>query len=202
MKKLKQIILTSLSFLCAIKAPAILAEASEGNVSELTIAAAELGVSSEELENLDELIVEAIDQLPPVELGETVSAKVSENLIVESSLTTLPHRALGSFSGTLLFKNVWGGTVITLNAYGEFDFSNGKVSPYRGYGAGHSLSHTINIGRATYYYEGGSSASITMPFSGGIKVGIGDVGIDLNTFNVTSKITCKANRSCTSTWYY
>ena len=67
-EKIKQIILASLSFLCVLRAPAILAEASDGNVSELAIASEDLGVSVGELENLDELILEAIEQLPQVEV--------------------------------------------------------------------------------------------------------------------------------------
>lgn len=200
MKKVTQIVLSSLAVLFVLKSPAILVEASNGNVSKLEATAEKLNVSVEELENLDELILEAIEQLPTVEMGETVSVKISENLIAESSLMNSPYRFIGSTNHSLEFKNIWGGTVIKLTAYGEFDFGNGTVQAYRGYGTSHALAHTVNIGSATYS-GGGSSATISMPFSGAIKLGVGDIGMDLNTFNVTSKITCKSNQTCTGTWY-
>ncbi len=104
--------------------------------------AEELNITVDEAENLEQNLDKVVAQLPDLEVGESVTVPVSENLVLEAetfdegqTLNQLNRATYDrTITSTLKLKNIFGGTVVTLKAVGVFRTNGSTSKPIDAYG--------------------------------------------------------------------
>lgn len=115
-----------------------------------------LGISLNEAENLEENLDKAVAQLPDLEVGDSVTVPVSENLVLEAEthddgqtmnpLTKATYDR--TITSTLKLKNILGGTVVTLNSVGVFRTNGSTSKPIDAYGTHSAMVWNVTAKKA------------------------------------------------------
>ena len=167
----------------------------------------ELGISLSEAENLEENLDKAVAQLPDLEVGESVTVPVSENLVLEAETfdngQTHNPSAKATYdrtiTSTLKLKNIFGGTVVTLKAVGVFRTNGSTSKPIDAYGTHSALVWNVTTKKAV---KGSSAynAYVRNTFSGKFNIGIDPVNMTIQSFTYTCTTYCNAKGVYSASW--
>lgn len=183
---------------------------SELNDTELKQVASEISVSTDELENLDENLELAMNNLENTKLNSmsrscNVQVPVSENLYLEMTLEQADTFSLlratynRTVSSTLSLKNILGKTVVTLKGVGVFQTNGSTARPIDAYGSYSGFlwslsSKTASKGSTAY------NAYVRVAFKGSLNIGVSSVNVTIQSFNKSTTIYCNALGKYAASW--
>jgi len=210
-KIMKCIFVTALLFTTILIGGANGVYASEmPNQDKVDEIAEEYSITIEEIENLEENLDKALEELPTeIEIGETFEIPVSENLVLEISTKDngLPivandlQRATyrRTITSTLSLKNVLGWTVVSLNSVGVFSTDGTKSTPVDAYGTYSSTVWNVSTKKSV---KGGATynAYVRNSFSGKFNIGIDAISMTIQSFSYSCTIYCNAKGTYSSSW--
>ena len=178
------------------------------SIAEVQALMEEYDVTKHEAENIVDNMESAIEQLPELELGETVVLPVSENLILEATLEDngipiVSPLARSTYSrtvtSTLQLKNIVGATIVTLRGVGVFTTNGSTSRPTDAYGSHSALvwnvTNTSSSRGATAY-----NANVRVSFSGQFNIGVAPVSMTVQSFSKSVTIYCNAVGATSATW--
>lgn len=205
--------ITSLALVCMlILGHAASVSAAENNNSDVPtvtpeIVAEELGISLNEAENLEQNLNKAVVQLPNLEVGDSATVPVSENLVLEAEthddgqimnpLTKATNDR--TITATLKLKNIFGGTVVTLTAVGVFRTNGSTSKPIDAYGTHSAIVWNVTAKKAV---KGSSAynAYVRNTFTGKFNIGIDPVNMTVQSFTYTCTTYCNAKGVYSASW--
>lgn len=205
--------ITSLALVCMLilghVASVSAAENNNSDVPTVTpeIVAEELGISLNEAENLEQNLNKAVAQLPDLEVGDSATVPVSENLVLEAEthddgqvMNPLAKATYDrTITSTLKLKNIFGGTVVTLKAVGVFRTNGSTSKPIDAYGTHSAIVWNVTTKKAV---KGSSAynAYVRNTFTGKFNIGIDPVNMTVQSFTYTCTTYCNAKGVYSASW--
>lgn len=165
-------------------------------------------ITEEEVMNLDENVNVALEKQGMIKNSfegnlEKKVIPVSENLQLELSIQKDDALTKGVRQGTVTsnarIKNALGMTLITLTSVGVFQYNGSTCVPIDAYGSYvanfWNVTNTgTSLGRKAYTTWARNS------FSGKVGIGIDQISVTLQSFNMSCKMTCDANAKYSAVW--
>gem|GEM_PF-6382969 len=170
--------------------------------------AEEYQLNVDEVENLSENIEIAMDKLPELQVGDTVTIPISENLFLEASLnasvTNLPTLASAyeaTACATMELKNVLNMTILVLESYGVFYVDGTYSVPRDAYTSYVAFVWQITKTESKLGSPAVNGSSyVRNTFNGELNIGIDPVSMTILSFSRNNVINYHSNGSYTTTW--